>query len=75
MFVLIEGLVDLEKERARLEKKIEECERHIESLKKRLENEEFARNAPDHVIAQERGRLLDLETLLQTHQEHLSVFQ
>jgi valyl-tRNA synthetase len=75
VFVLIEGLVDLEKERARLEKKIGECERHIESLKKRLENEEFARNAPDHVIAQERGRLLDLETLLQTHQEHLSVFQ
>jgi len=75
VFILIEGVVDPEKERARLERKIEECRKYLQSIKSKLENEDFVRNAPEDLVAQERGKLQDLETLLKTYEEHLSVFQ
>ncbi len=75
VFILIEGVVDPEKERARLERKIEECRKYLQAIKKKLENEDFVRNAPEALVAEERGKLQDLEGLLKTYEEHLSAFR
>ena len=32
-------------------------------------------NAPEELVAEERGKLLDAESLLKTHREHLLLFQ
>ena len=75
VFIEIEGVVDPGKERARIEKKIQEMERYLESVRKKLENPKFVENAPEELVAEERGKLLDAETLLKTHREHLSLFR
>jgi valyl-tRNA synthetase len=75
VFIRIEGVVDVEKEKARLERKIQECQQYLESIRKKLENAKFIENAPEELVAEQRGKLLDLEALLKTYEEHRSVFQ
>jgi valyl-tRNA synthetase len=75
VFIKIEGVIDPEKERARLEKKIQDCIQYLETVKKKLGNPSFVENAPEELVAEERGKLLDLESLLKTHQGHLSLFK
>ena len=75
VFVQIEGVIDLQKERGRIEKKIEETGKYIQSVRAKLDNPKFVANAPEELVAEERGKLLELESLLKTHQEHLSLFR
>jgi valyl-tRNA synthetase len=75
VFIEIEGVVDSEKERQRIEKKIQECGRYVDSIRKKLENPKFVENAPEELVAGERGKLLDAEQLLKTHRGHLALFQ
>ncbi len=75
VFIQIEGVIDPEKERARIEKKIEETGKYIHSIQTKLDNPKFVENAPEELVAEERGKLLDLEALLKTHQEHLALFE
>ncbi len=74
VFLLIEGVVNPEKERGRIERKIEETEKYIQSIRAKLDNPRFIENAPDELVAGERGKLLDLEALLKSHREHLALF-
>ena len=75
LFILIEGVIDPEKERGRIEKKIEETEKYIQSIRSKLDNPKFVENAPEEIVAEERGKLLDLEALLKIHREHLALFR
>ncbi len=75
IFIQIEGVLDPAKEKARLKRKIEECQNYLESIKKKLENPKFVENAPEDLVAEQRGKLVDLEGLLKTYEEQLSVFQ
>ncbi len=75
VFIEIAGVVDPEKERMRIEKKIQEVQHYIESLRKKLENPKFVENAPEELVTEERGKLFDAETLLKTHREHLVLFE
>ena len=59
VFVLLEGLVDFEKERARLSKEIERRRGFIASLESKLQNESFVARAPESVVEQERRKLED----------------
>ncbi|MBI4115132.1 MAG: valine--tRNA ligase [Candidatus Omnitrophica bacterium] len=74
VFIQVEGVIDPEKEKARIERKIQECEKYLDSIRKKLENPSFVANAPEELVAEEQGKLLNLESLLKTHQEHLSLF-
>ena len=74
IFLLIEGVVNPEKERSRIEKKIEETEKYIQSIRAKLDNPKFIENAPEELVAGERGKLLDLEALLKSHREHRALF-
>jgi valyl-tRNA synthetase len=75
VFLYIEGLVDVEKERARIQKKIEESRLWIASLRKKISDENFVKNAPPEVVEKERERLLAAEKILKSHEEHLALFQ
>jgi valyl-tRNA synthetase len=57
VYVALEGVVDLDKERTRLDKEIEKKRRYAEAIEKKLANENFAKNAPPHVVDAERDRL------------------
>ncbi len=75
IFIRIEGLVDPEKEGARLEKEIAAKENYIRSLRGKLANQDFVKNAPPEIVEAEREKLEDAEKVLKSHRELLTLFQ
>jgi len=56
IYLPLAGMVDLEQERTRLQKELVEAEAHIERLEKLLAGD-FAKKAPEAVVAKEREKL------------------
>jgi valyl-tRNA synthetase len=56
VFLPLEGLVDLEQERARLQKEIDRLEGQLTGVRKKLANENFVTRAPDEVVQKERDK-------------------
>ncbi|TWA81162.1 valyl-tRNA synthetase [Azospirillum brasilense] len=52
----LEGIVDLDKERARLTKEIEKLSGEIKKIDAKLSNEQFVAKAPEEVIEEQRDR-------------------
>ena len=67
IFIPLEGLIDFEKERERIEKEIHRLEGFLKGVEKKLANEKFVANAPEAVVNNERKKqkdaLSDLEKL------------
>lgn len=57
----LEGVLDLDEERKRLEKAMAKLEKDIAALKGRLSNDKFVANAPASVVAEARTRLQEEE--------------
>ena len=55
----LEGIVDFGEERARLENELKKLGGEIKRLDGKLSNERFVANAPEDVVAEERGKLAD----------------
>ncbi|MEO1745513.1 MAG: valine--tRNA ligase, partial [Pseudomonadota bacterium] len=66
------GLIDVEAERARLEKSRAKTQSDIEKTRKKLDNPRFVENAKPDVVAAERHRLAELEPILDTISEALA---
>ncbi len=64
-------LVDLEKERQRMEKELKKNQEEQAKLKTKLENPGFTSKAPEQVVAAERERLEKLGALIEKLQEQL----
>ena len=64
-FIPLEGLVDLDAEKPRIEKAIGELESGIGRAEGKLGNQNFIDRAPKDVVAQEQLRLADMETELE----------
>src|SRR5690606_33864232 len=62
LLVPLEGLVDLDAERARLDKELKKVDAESAKCKGKLANETFVANAPAAVVEQERKRLVDWNT-------------
>ena len=60
-YLPLAGLVDLEAERKRLVKNLDEIEGRIAHSEKLLAGE-FAQKAPEHIVQRERDKLADLQT-------------
>jgi valyl-tRNA synthetase len=75
IFILLGGLVDLEKEKARMEKRIKEIERLISGINGKLSNENFVNRAPDQVIAKERSNLIKLTDEFEKVMANLEMLQ
>ncbi len=60
-FVLMEGVIDFDREISRLEKEIAKNTKELLAVQKRLNNESFLEKAPEDVIAKVKARNMDLE--------------
>ena len=68
----IEGLVDLEALRARLDKDIAKADKEIKGLAGRLANPNFAGKAPPEVVAECRANLAEAEAQAQLARQRLA---
>lgn len=59
LFLPLEGLIDIEKERARLESELEKWNKEVERVQKKLANEGFVKKAPESVVAEEKQKEQD----------------
>jgi valyl-tRNA synthetase len=57
--VPLKGLVDLDAEKARIQKEIAKAEKEIGQVDKKLSNQQFLANAPAEVVEKERNRLAE----------------
>jgi valyl-tRNA synthetase len=61
IFIPLEGLIDIEVERARTEKELSRLSASLDAVKKKLSNEGFVAKAPADVIERERQKMDDWE--------------
>jgi len=57
LFMPLAGLIDIEKEKSRLEKEINRLEGLAKGFSTKLTNEKFLNNAPEKVVSAEREKL------------------
>jgi valyl-tRNA synthetase len=61
IYLPLEGMLDLEKECARLSKEQEKTAKEIKGTEAKLSNESFVSKAPEHVVQRERDKLAELQ--------------
>jgi valyl-tRNA synthetase len=59
----LEGVVDLEAEKARLSKELDKIDAEIGKIEAKLANEKFIARAPESVVAEQRERLAEANAL------------
>jgi valyl-tRNA synthetase len=75
IFVPLEGIVDLEAEKARLKKEIEKTGAKLLSVSKKLKNQSFLERAPAEVVEQERSLQTNLAESLNRLEENLRAIE
>ncbi|MCY4386242.1 MAG: class I tRNA ligase family protein [Desulfurellaceae bacterium] len=70
--VYVLGVIDIEKERARLNGQIKKLNGVLAGVRKKLGNEKFLSRANPEVVAKERSKLADMESQLGTLNENLA---
>ena len=71
VFVPLKGMIDLDVERERLQKEIDEKQRFRKSMEGKLRNEQFVSRAPEAVVQKERDKLLEVEAEIKRLQASL----
>ncbi|HOG23297.1 MAG TPA: valine--tRNA ligase [Candidatus Omnitrophota bacterium] len=72
VFISVEGLLDLEMEKKRIQKKMAEAETWLASIQKKLANPNFAEKAPADVLEKEKEKLENAKKLLVSYQAQLA---
>ena len=72
IFLPLEGLIDVEKETARLKKEIESKEKDLMRVTGKLSNAQFTEKAPPEIIAKEEAKRAELAVALEKLRERLS---
>lgn len=75
LFVPLKGLIDLNKEIARLSKRLNELKGHLAGVEKKLANENFVNQAPENVVAHERQKLQDMTAEFNLVKANLDMLQ
>ena len=65
LFLPLEGLIDVEAEKARLEKELEKIAKEVEKVEKKLGNKGFVDRAPAEVVQEHQQRLVDWQQKLE----------
>ena len=60
IFVLLEGLIDVEVEKKSQLERLSKVESHLGIVRKKLFNENFVKNAPEHIVNAEKDREAEL---------------
>jgi valyl-tRNA synthetase len=71
LLVPMKGLIDVDAERTRLEKRMHKVRDDLARTNGKLGNEKFVNNAPAHVVTQERERAADFERTITQLAEQL----
>lgn len=74
IYIPLEGLIDLGKEKERIEKEIERTEGFLKSVNDKLSNQQFISNAPDEIVEKERKKKEDAESTLEKLKNQLTEF-
>jgi valyl-tRNA synthetase len=74
IYIPLEGLIDLEKERNRIQKEIDRLQGFLKGVEKKLSNAGFVNNAPDAVVEKEKQKKADAETDLEKLAKQLEEF-
>jgi len=72
VYLVIEGVVDIDAEMKRLEKDLGKSEKELEGVEKKLGNASFVERAPAEVVTRERERAADARTRIASLREGLS---
>jgi len=72
LFVPLEGVIDVEKEKQRLQKRLQELETFLGNIEKKFKNKTFMAKAPKDVIEKEKGRKGVLTTEIEGLKKNLS---
>jgi valyl-tRNA synthetase len=75
IYIPLEGLIDLEKERERIQKEIDRVEGFRKSVVGKLSNEQFVANAPEAVVDKERQKKADADSNLEKLNAQLEEFE
>ena len=59
LFLPLEGLIDVEAEKARLKKELEKIEAEIAKVEQKLANPNFTQKVPAHVLEEHQQRLAE----------------
>ena len=71
MYMPMAELVDIEKEKERINKELDKARKEVEGQTKKLQNEKFLAKAPEAVLIKERDRLARAEALIANLEESL----
>jgi len=61
IFIPLEGLINVDSEKKRLEKELANLKNQLERLSKKLANADFLKNAPADIVDKEKARKTDIE--------------
>jgi valyl-tRNA synthetase len=75
IYIPLEGLIDLDKERERIQKEINRLEGFRRGVVGKLSNDQFVENAPDEVVAKERQKKEDADSNLQKLKAQLQEYE
>ena len=75
VYIPMAELVDLDEERARMEKEITKLEKEAARSTKKLGNEKFVNSAPEQVVAKERAKAEEWQQKLASAKERLASLQ
>ncbi len=75
LYVPLAGLIDVEKERERIQKEIDRIEGWLKGVNGKLSNKNFVDNAPEAVVENERNKKRDGEANLAKLREQLKDFE
>jgi valyl-tRNA synthetase len=72
ILVPMAGLIDVQAELERLGKQLEKAQKLAQQKQAKLGNEKFVANAPEAVVAKEKGILAEAEQTIQQLQEQMA---
>jgi len=75
LFVPLEGLIDLDKERKRLSSEIEGLQLRLDKIEAKLNNDNFVNKAPAEVVEREKKKLLDMSSILKKLQQNYEMLK
>ncbi len=71
VYMKVEGLIDIEQEKNRIEKEIKRTGEYLSSIEKKLSNENFIKKASDEVVENEKKKRDESKSKLEKLNEHL----
>jgi len=75
LYIPLGGLIDLDVEKARLQKRADEINGHVAGISKKLSNEQFVGRAPEEVVDREKEKLNDMTAELKKVNANLEMLQ